>query len=534
MRHPTVIDKAAITFICCSCFTAGCGSDADQLVAATQAAQSAAAQHLQQAATAGNHAAFTAAITTAENFAGLQDHVITARQRFESRKVAAEQALHAAVKALPLPQVQCAVDVALQLGVDAKQLANAIETARARDAAAAAKLNAAVRAAAAVVQCCLTVAGCSTLTAGSATVAEPVQRPGETEQHFSEQDYAAAVATCQQLGKTTEAAAAKKAVQQHRQVAAAQLQHVSEDCSNAADIQEVIGLCKSLGGLEQQMKKAAARLQQRQDELVAHTQQHLQQLAASDGSPAPVDGANAIQEQLQQLLQQAELLGVQQETIVAARQQLQALRTAVVQELQQAAAAGSIQQLQAAMTKAKHWQVDEQLLQVAQQQMQQRRVLAAQQLAETAGDCCKLLLSDNAQNHVSQVLQTAQQGLAVISAAAGGHQSSMTLPALAAAGDSNVAIQLQGSLQQLWQQIELCATLGLQMNALLALTAVERACKDALHSGRVQAEAPADFSSPMQPALHLCKHRERRYRDLWLDSHDTQKIATNDFISTAA
>lgn len=465
---------------------AGAGAEANQLVACYTTTMAAAAEQLQQAAALGNHAAFAAATAAAARYPSLQDSVASCAAVFGGRRQAAEQALAAAVSALPLAQVQGAVDVALQLGTPGKQLAAAIEAARARDAEAAARLAAVMKAAGAAVQlaCELAAGGrpCSSGNDGqqqqepaNSTVPAPPhdcgscggsnavigtqEAEGEAGQqrcYFDIAECEAAIATCQQLGISCNAAAASRALAQQRQIVAAQLETAAQHSEYAAVVRQLMQIGRSFGGLEQQIAAAAAQVQRRQDQL-AQRLQHDLGLDCADASAAAfatssvengaaMHVATVSHADATAMLQQARQLDVSPGVLAEAEQHLEAVRQHALVQLQQAADNGSLAEMRPALEVAKRHCVGQHEVLLCQQRMQQRRTDAVAELAAAAAECCRAAADGAAAHKDSTVLQamlncTQQVRRACTCQAAEGGNSSISSNSA-----TKVAAQLPASL----------------------------------------------------------------------------------------
>jgi hypothetical protein len=463
---------------------------------------STAAQQLQHAAEYGNHAAYTSAAAVAGRFPGLQEQLLSCKQVFDRRRQAAEQALAAAVASLPLVQVQGAVDVALQFGLPGKQLAVALDAARARDAAAAARVAAAVKAAATAVQtaCQLTssISGSSCESEHSASTCS--QRAGPST-CFDLQEFDAAVAACQQVGVTYDVAAARRSIAQYREAVAAQLAAAAEHTTCAAVLEQIMQICKGFGGLEQQVAAASGKLEQQRQQLVLRLQQHVglaegpAGAAAAAASTASVSGRSlAVTNfaEVQQLLQEAGQLGISTEVTSVIQQCLEAAQKAAATQLQEAAESGSLYSLKQAVAAARQQGVEEQQLQQAKQCMQERRVAAAAELAAAAAAACQTAHAEGSSgvlarsSSLQDMLVWVQ--LALTACTAPVHDSStciqlsspVLLPHRQSSEHDAAAV---ATVQQLWQHAQACVQLGLASNVVIALQAVEASCKAGLHEG---------------------------------------------------
>jgi hypothetical protein len=461
---------------------------------------STAAQQLQHAAEYGNHAAYTAAAAVAGRFPGLQDHLSSCKQMFDHRRQAAEQALAAAVASLPLVQVQGAVDVALQLGLPGKQLAVALDAARARDAAAAARVAAAVKAATIAVQtaCRLT----SSISGSSCERDQPsstCSQPGPKSTCFDVQEFDAAVAACQQLGVTVDVAAARRSIAQYREAVAAQLAAAAEHTTFAAVLEQIMQICRTFGGLEQQVAAASGKLQQQRQQLVLRLQQRVglaagtAGTAASSASSAGVSGGSSAlvnHKDVQQLLQEAGQLGISTDVTSAIQQRLQAAQHSAATQLQEAAESGSLTSFQQAAAAARQQGVEEQQLQQAKQSMQQRRVAAAAQLATAAAAACQTAhaeASGGVLANSSSLLVWVQ--LALTACTAPVHDSGTCIQLSSPVfkqqhtQSSEPDAAAVATVQQLWQHAQACVQLGLASNVVVALQAVDASCKAGWHEG---------------------------------------------------
>jgi hypothetical protein len=493
--------------VCSHVFPAGCGAEVDQALVAHSMSMSTAVQQLQHAAGYGNHAAYTAAAAIAGRFPGLQEQLSSCKQVYDRRRQAAEQALAAAVASLPLAQVQGAVDVALQLGLPGKQLAAALDAARARDAAAAARVAAAVKAAAAAVQtaCHLTssISSSSESTQHSRTCGQPEMQST----CFDVQGFEEAVTACQQLGVTCDVATARRSIVQYRAALEAQLAAAVEHPKCAAVLEQIMQVCRGFGGLEQQIAAASGKLEQQRQQLVLRLQQHVG-LAAAPAAACAIGtagddtggGSSAIinYAQVQQLLGEAAQLGIGTDVTGAVQQRLQAAQEAAAAQLHTAAETGSTTTFQQAVAAARKQGVEERQVQQAQQCMQTRKVDAAAQLAGAAAAAAYAahaeLSSGGLANNSSlqDMLSWVQLALKACSAAVEGSCGSMCihLPSPACQQhhmQNDGCVSAEVPVQQLWQHVQDCVQLGLASNVLLALQAVAAACKAGLHEGKVAA-----------------------------------------------
>jgi hypothetical protein len=395
---------------CCPCDNAGLQEDARQALQCYQAASQAAAADLQAAATNGSHAVFTAAAAAAAKYSTLTAACSTCAVLFAGRQEAAAQALQAAVSALPLPQVQRAVDAALELGLPGKVLAAALEAARARDDAATRRLSTAVKAltahsdqllaqqiactglskqaapadsskAAAPAGC-----GCSSSSSGSALGCS-----------IDSSAFMDAAAACRQYGMSHEATAAETSLQQCRAQAAARLATAAQQSPCAGCIQQLLRWCGQQG-LQQECAAAADMLTRRQHQLLARLQGMLSATGSTSapgstvpaGSTSTPAGSTTVPA-VQQLLQEASTLGLSQADLRPAQEWLQQARAALQQRCWDAARSGTQQQLQQALSAAAAQGVDARELQGCHTLMQDRRQVAAGQLARsTAGVCAAI------------------------------------------------------------------------------------------------------------------------------------------------
>jgi hypothetical protein len=452
-------------------FAAGLQAEAQQARARFQAAAQAAARDLQAAAETGTHAAFMAAAAAAARYSTPEAACNACAARFKSRQEAAAQAVQAAVSALPLPQVQCAVSVALELGVSGKDLAAAVETARARDAAAVARLSSAVQALSAQSDC--TRSGTSTPGAGAASKGTSAcsggsGNSGGSSVAFDASDFWDAVAACRQYGKTQEAAAADAALQQCKQKAAAQLAQAAEAADCAGSVKQLLSWCSSLGGLQQECSAAAGRLSARQQQLCSE----LTALLAQPGCTAAA---------AQQLMQRARALDVPAEALAAAEAGLQDWQAAAEQQCLEAASSGSLQQLQDAVETAKQRCSNLDRLQHCWQLMQDRQQEAAKRLAAAAAVLCAALqhagvVAVDVETVLQRLAQQRQQCTVVgvtDSSCEHRRQQQQEEPA------GSVGVQLQ----ELQHQAACCLRLGLAANVAAAVQAAAFACQTEQHKG---------------------------------------------------
>jgi hypothetical protein len=474
----------------------------EQAVAAHSTSLSTAAQQLQHAAEYGNHAAYTAAAAVAGRFPGLQEQLSSCKQVFDRRRQAAEQALAAAVASLPLVQVQGAVDVALQLGLPGKQLAVALDAARARDAAAAARVAAAVKAAATAVQ---TACQLTNSSGESEQHTSTYSQPGALSTCFDLQEFDAAVTACQQLGVTCDVAAARRSVAQYREAVAAQLAAAAEHTTCAAVLEEIIQICRGFGGLEQQVAVASGKLEQQRQQLVLRLQQHVGLAAGAAGAAAAAPGTACVAggssaiinyAEVQPLLQAAGQLGISTDVTAVVQQRLQAAQQAAALQLHTAAASGSLTSFQQAVAAARLQGVEEQQLQQAKQCMQQRRVAAAAQLAAAAAAACHTAhaevssaVLDSNSSSLQDMLDWVQLALEACAAAVHDSCSSSCIqlpnPVFQQqhVQSSGVCVSAEVPVQQLQQHAQACMQLGLASNVVVALQAFEASCKAGLHEG---------------------------------------------------
>jgi hypothetical protein len=445
------------------------------------AAAAAAARDLRQASAAGSHAAFAAAAAAAGRFSALQALCESCRVVFGQRQQAAAEALAAAVAFQPLAAVQCAVDSGLELGLHSRDLAAALDAAATRDAQALARLAAAVTAAATAVD---------RLAARAAAAPADGGQPNEEAASaggFNAAEFDAALSSCRQLGKATEAAAAEAALARCREQGAQALQVAAGSGRCAATVQRWAQLCEQLQGLQLAVAAAMAALQQRQQALAGQ----LQGTAADDGSSA----ADVLQ-----LLRQAEELGVSPAATSAAQQKLQERQAAAAAALQQAAEAGSQSELQAAVAAAQRLQLDGPSISRSCAVMQQRRQAAA---AELAWQCSGIVVAvaaaaagDQASScTLRQLLALLQQQVAAWHQQASNEcwsgfeqQLRSTLEGCAAALAAGAAGAAAGEAASGWvkafvQQGDSCMSLGLADNVLAALEALHQACLLQLRNG---------------------------------------------------
>lgn len=462
-------------------FAAGLQDEAHQALTRFQAAAQAAARDLQQAAEAGTHAAFVAAAAAAARYSTPEAACNECAARFKSRQEAAAQAVQAAVSALPLPlplpQVQCAVHVALELGVPGKDLAAAVEAARARDAAAVARLSSAVQALSTHSDCVLSRAstsGAGASTAGTAPGSNGSGSRGISSGAFDASDFWDAVAVCRQYSKTQEAAAAADAaLQQCRQRAAAQLTQAAEAADCAGTVKQLLSWCSSLGGLQQECSAAAGRLSARQQQLCS-------ELTALLAQPA-CTAATA-----QQLLQQARALDVPTEALAAAEAQLRDWQAAAEQQCLEAARAGSLQQLQDAVEKAKQRCLKPNGVQHCWQVMQDCQQEAAKHLAAAAAVLCAAVqhagvVPAGVEPVLQQLMQQCQQCTV------------LEVTGTSSEKQQESADSLGVHLQELQHQAACCLRLGLTTNVAAAVQAAALACQAGRHKGECRAELqPAD------------------------------------------
>lgn len=475
---------------------AGLQDAADEARQRYHAGSKAAAQDLQRAAEAGTHAAYLAAAATASRFSTLKGSCSTWATCFQRRQQGAVEALHAAVQAMPLPQVQSAVDAALALGVPGKQLAAALEAARARDFAAVGRLSAAVKAlqqqsSVVLAQLCAgaSASGAAVLAAptvlaqggGSSGTSTSSSSRGAEGSCFDLASFEDAVAACRQYGKAQEAAAAETVLQQCRQQAAVTLAEAAEACPSASQVHKLLSWERQIGGLEQDCTAAADRLAQRQQQLLAK----LQQLVIS----LECDAAG-----VKLLLQQAEDLGVPAEALWPTQQHLQQQGAAAQQQCWEAARVGSLQELQQALAAAGRQGVGAESLQQCWALMQGRQEEAAGRLAGLAKGLCLALQADScpldAIQMVTGLLTTSDKGCAAGAPAAAaafgcmkGSEAGVPQPQqreAAAAGGS-----LHSQMRALLQQAAACIRLGLQENVAAAVQAVAHAVHMKVVAGKL-------------------------------------------------
>jgi len=438
-----------------------------------------ATQELKQAADGGNHAAFAAAAAVASKLSALQDTCSTCLARFQARQQAALQALHAAVATLPLQQVQCAVDAALELGVDKRELAAALEGVRARDEAAAVRLSGAVKALAA--ESAAVLSECSDAACNSTkTVPLPEGGPSSStvgigdRGAFDQGSFLDAVAACRQYGKAAEAAAGEAMLQQCQQQASQVLARQACHSASASVVRLLLCWCGRLGGLQQECTAAARQLQERQQQLAASLQGLLQE---------PTSAAASVQD----LLAQAQQLGVDACVLAEADRQLHDKQAAVQQQCWDAARTGTLQQLQHATAAASQQGICAAELQPCQGLMHERQQKAAQGLACVAAELC--IASQRAAGRVSADLAGClelgyiqQQQCRVEGSKDGALQTGQSGASIS---DSCAAPQqhqsdcgttgLRAQLQELVQHAVACRRLGLHANVAAAVQAVTHA-----------------------------------------------------------
>lgn len=452
-------------------FAAGLQAEAEQALTRFQAAAQAAARDLQQAAETGTHAAFVAAAAAAGRYSTPEGACNECAACFKSRQEAAAQAVQAAVSALPLPQVQCAVRVALELGVPGKDLAAAVEAARARDAAAVARLSSAVQALSTQNDCILSRASTSSAgasTAGTVPGSNSTSSRGISSGAFDPSDFWDAVAACRQYSRTQEAAAADAALQQCRQRAAAQLAQAAEAADGAGTVKQLLSWCSSLGGLQQECSAATGRLSARQQQLCS-------ELTALLAQPACTADA------AQQLLQQARALDVPTEALAAAEAQLRDWQAAAEQQCLEAARAGSLQQLQDAVEKAQQRCLNPNGVQHFWKVMQDRQQEAAKRLAAAAAVLCAAvqhagIVPAGVEPALQQLVQQCQQCTV------------LEVTGTSSEKQQESADSLGVHLQELQHQAACCLRLGLTTNVAAAVQAAALACQAGLHKGECWAE----------------------------------------------
>jgi hypothetical protein len=446
------------------------------------AAAQAAARDLQQATETGSHAAFSVASAAAAKYSTLADVCSACAARFLGRQQAAAQALQASVSALPLAQVQCALDVALELGLPGRDLAAALEAARARDSVAVAKLSAAVKVLYNNSSCILASSSGADVAAPAAAAAGAGPTVGtcssgdssggssSVEPLFDLARFVDAVAACRQCGKAYEAAAAESVLRDCRQLAAAQLSAAADESPSQLVVHQLLHWCERLGGLEQECVRAVAKLSERQQQMQAE----LESLLASPSSSAAA---------MQQLLQQARVLGVPAESLAAAEGQLQQRQAAAQQLCWEAARVGSLQQLQDAVKAAEQQVLEVQILRECWALMQARQQEAARGLAAAAADACKAVHDSGGGADGIELVRVLEQ-LSVQcqqhpSAATQGEQlpSSDSSSSDSARQQATAGALASRPLQALQQQAAFCVKLGLQHSVAAAARAVMHACR---------------------------------------------------------
>lgn len=373
------------------------------------------------------------------------------------------------------------MDVALELGVPGKELAAALEAARARDDVAVAKLSAAVKRLATHSDSILTKCRTSAASAVSA-VAEPAAAADcvcdAAACTLDLGRFVDAAAACRQYGRVQEAAAADAVLQDCRQKAAAQLAEAARQAPCAEAIQLLLSWCGQLGGLQQECTAAAGVLSQRQQELCAQMDSLLQ-----------VPGSTAVV--VQQLLRQAKALGVPAEALAAAEQQLQQRQRAAKQQCLEAAQTGSLQQLQAAVDSAEQQGLSTKVLQQCWELMRERQQEAARGLAGAAAGLCAVLQGPSWSLDAKHLLQALQQ-LVRYCQQYSTSEAGCTKSMLTCSSSSNyIPKQLETvhlsiiETQELQQQMACCLALGLAGNVLAALQAMAQACQTQLHNRKL-------------------------------------------------
>lgn len=451
--------------------------EAQQALQRHHAACAAAAQELQHAAEAGSHAAFAAAAAAAARFSVLHDTCNSCAQCFKARQEAAMHTLHAAAAALPLQQVQSAVDVALQLGVCRKDLTAALDAARARDGAAASRLSDDIRAllagsTSALGDSCRVYddpaagEGSTAAAAAGATgaaVAANSSCPGcmAAPSSFDFESLMDAVAACRQYGKTAEAAAAEAVLLQCREAAAAQLAQQAEHSQSAASVQRMVSWCNKLAGLQQECNAAADMLKQRQQKL-AKQLRGLRDSASCDLAAT------------QLLLHKARTLHVPAEDVAAAEQLLQELRTAAMRNCWDAAGTGTLQDFQHAAAAAVQHGIGAEQLQQCRKLMHSRQQEAARLLAGSAAGLCSSLLHSS---HAPDINEALMPHLAWLL-----HDSHCTKVSEDSSSSSKcmqtwqqdllVADTLAAQVRELQHSADVCNRLGLQVSVAKAVQAV--------------------------------------------------------------
>lgn len=463
---------------------AGLKLEAEHVLQQYQSACQTAAQELKQAAEGGNHAAFAAAAAAASKLSALEDTCSTCLACFQARQTAALQRLQAAVAKLPLQQVQCAVDAALELGVDKRELAAALEAARARDEAAAVRLSGAVKALAA--ESAAVLSECSDAACSSIKTVPLPQQTGSSggpsssansnrdRGGFDRGSFLDAVAACRQYGKVAEAAAGEALLQQCQQQADQVLARQACHSTSASEVQLLLCWCGRLGGLQQECTAAARQLQERQQQLAASLQALLQEPSSAAAS-------------VQDLLEQARQLGVDAHVVAEAGRQLHDKQAAALQQCWDAARTGTLQQLQHATAAALQQGICAAELQPCQGLMHERQQQAAQGLAGVAAALC--IASERAAGRVSVDLAGCpelgyiQQQHSQIEGSKDGAfqtgQSGGSISDLCAAPQQHQSDcctkGLRVQLQELVQHAVACRRLGLHANVAAAVQTVTHA-----------------------------------------------------------
>lgn len=497
---------------------AGCQREAQETLKQFLSAAQAAARALQQAAGSGNCATFGTALAAAARFSSNAEICAACSSLFSGRQHTAAQALEAAVSALPLRQVQHAVDTGHELGLPGKELAAALEAARARDRGALARLSELVKDLTARADRVLVVAVAQTATpsaaatvtnssssssgsfkaeteggGGAAVAASPCDPAGV--KAFALGAFQDAVAACRQYGRAAEAAAAESALQQCRQAASDQLTDAAAHSPSAQMVEQLLCWCRQLGGLQSVCDGAASTLAHRQQELVTQLQQTL---SAADTSPA----ASAVQA----LLQRCQALGVQPAQVAAARQQLQHNRSAAEQRCWAAVKSESLQVVLAAVAAAAEQGVDAQSLESCMQLMLGRQQEAVRTLGALVRGLCQHmrhaacsspdteLLLQEVQHCVQRLVECPETGACTASQqqlirSCGGVSARQQLCShnnnSSSWGDNRSGrggsrgSSLMQRCQELQQQAAVCCSLGLQDNVAAAVAALTHAvcCK---------------------------------------------------------